>query len=120
MQSFRIIRADDEHGGLACVGQAGSKNAAPGGVGDIGGAQGRDFLEEPPCIRRIEVLFGIRGAHGRDQRPGLFARTIGIGGVWRAVWGRSKNSTSSDANTAGRAERLNAEALDALDYQVAL
>ena len=27
---------------------------------------------------RIEVLFGIRGAHGRDQRPGLFARTIGI------------------------------------------
>jgi len=25
VQSFRIIRADDEHGGLACVGQAGSK-----------------------------------------------------------------------------------------------
>lgn len=48
VQEFSHHRADDEHGGLACVGQAGSKGAAPGGVGDIGGAQGRDFLEEPP------------------------------------------------------------------------
>jgi hypothetical protein len=43
-------------------------NLYTSGVGDIGGAQGGDILEEPPCIRRIEVLFGIRGAHGRDQR----------------------------------------------------
>ena len=90
VQSFRIIAPMMSMGGLPAWAKR-DRKVRPQVALVTSEAQGRDFLEEPPCIRRIEVLFGIRGAHGRDQRPGLFARTIGIGGVWRAVWGRSKN-----------------------------